>query len=85
MTAQSVDLANVFSVEGKGIKLDTAEAVAEYVKHLQGMATVEEIRLSGSSYGIEATRAIADALKTKTTIKVRRSIPSSIHSSRSCT
>ena len=72
MTAQTPDLSTtgVFSIEGKGLKLDTAESVEEYVKQLQSLTSLEEVRLSGSSYGIDATKALAAALKSKLSLRV---------------
>ncbi|KAI9138044.1 hypothetical protein BKA69DRAFT_1031828 [Paraphysoderma sedebokerense] len=59
----------VFSIEGQGLKLNTAEDVAEFVQQIAEMDNLKEIRLSGNTFGIEAAVAIAEALKKKSTIE----------------
>jgi hypothetical protein len=63
-------MTTVFSLEGKTLKLNTAEDVAPYVKELDAIENLEEIRLSGNTLGVEASKAIAAALKKKDSIKV---------------
>jgi Ran GTPase-activating protein 1 len=60
----------VFSLEGKGLKLDTAADVEPHIKPLREMEDVEEVRLQGNTVGIEAAAALADILKTKKTLQV---------------
>lgn len=60
----------VFSLEGKGLKLDTAADVEPHIKALREMEDVEEVRLQGNTVGIEAAAALADILKTKKTLQV---------------
>ncbi|KFY19908.1 hypothetical protein V491_04124, partial [Pseudogymnoascus sp. VKM F-3775] len=59
----------VFSLEGKGIKFDTAEDVEPHIKELREMEDVEEVRLQGNTVGIEAAAAFADVLRTKKTLQ----------------
>ena len=61
---------NVFSIEGKGLKLDTAEDVEEFVNSILEIENLEQVTLSGNTFGVEAAQAIAEALKGKNTIKV---------------
>ncbi|KFZ10342.1 hypothetical protein V502_08183 [Pseudogymnoascus sp. VKM F-4520 (FW-2644)] len=60
----------VFSLEGKGIKFNTAEDVEPHIKALREMDDVEEVRLQGNTVGIEAAAAFADVLRTKKTLQV---------------
>jgi Ran GTPase-activating protein 1 len=61
----------VFSIVGKGLKLNTAEDVQEFVDTINQMDDLEVIKLSGNTIGVEAGQALAEALKTKTKLKVR--------------
>ncbi|KFX85922.1 hypothetical protein O988_09850 [Pseudogymnoascus sp. VKM F-3808] len=60
----------VFSLEGKGIKFNTAEDVEPHIKALREMEDVEEVRLQGNTVGIEAAAAFADVLRTKKSLQV---------------
>ncbi|CAI2183072.1 8261_t:CDS:2 [Funneliformis geosporum] len=60
----------VFSIEGKGLKLDTAEDVQEFVTSILEIENLEQVTLSGNTFGVEAAQAIAGALKKKNTIKI---------------
>ncbi|KAL1925557.1 uncharacterized protein VTP21DRAFT_440 [Calcarisporiella thermophila] len=64
----STDL-NQMLLEGRGLKLNTAEDVREFVEQLM-QQDVEEIRLSGNTIGVEAAEALAGALKHKKHIKI---------------
>ncbi|KAG0745459.1 hypothetical protein G6F57_002140 [Rhizopus arrhizus] len=59
----------VFSIVGKGLKLNTAEDVQEFVDTINQMDDLEVIKLSGNTIGVEAGQALAEALKTKTKLK----------------
>lgn len=60
---------SVFSVEGKGVKFNTA---AEIEPFLSGLTEdVTEIRLSGNTFGVEASKALAAALENKHKLEVR--------------
>ncbi|KAL5347347.1 Ran GAP Rna1 [Pseudogymnoascus australis] len=60
----------VFSLEGKGIKFNSAEDVEAHIKPLREMEDVEEVRLQGNTVGIEAAAAFADVLRTKKSLQV---------------
>ena len=64
----------VFSIEGKGLKLDSAEDVEPHIKALRENAVVEEVRLAGNTLGIEASKALGAVLETKKTLKVTSSV-----------
>lgn len=61
----------VFSIAGKGLKLNTAQDVQEFVETIEQMPNLEVIELSGNTLGVEASQALAQALKTKTHLKVK--------------
>lgn len=60
----------VFSLEGKALKLDTAEDLEKHIKALREMDDVEEIRLQGNTLGIEACRVLGEVLETKKTLQI---------------
>lgn len=66
----------IFSLEGKGLKLTTAEDVEPHIKALRDMDNVEEVHLQGNTLGIEACRVIGEVLETKKSIKVCLTIES---------
>jgi Ran GTPase-activating protein 1 len=60
----------VFSLEGKGLKLDTAEDIEPHIKELRENPNVEEVRLLGNTLGIGASEALAKVLETKKKLQV---------------
>ncbi|OMJ23879.1 Ran GTPase-activating protein 1, partial [Smittium culicis] len=50
---------NVFSIEGKGLKLTTAEDIKEYVEQIKNHENLTEIILSGNTIGSEAAKELA--------------------------
>ncbi|KAJ2799638.1 Ran GAP Rna1 [Coemansia guatemalensis] len=60
----------IYSLEGKGLKLTTAEDIAPYLEELRNVAILEELRLNGNTIGAEAATALAETLKTKETLKI---------------
>jgi hypothetical protein len=66
----------VFSIEGKGLKLNTAEDVQPFVDTILQMDDLQEIRLSGNTIGVEAGKALASALQSRKNIKVNHLFPS---------
>lgn len=59
-----------YSLAGKGLKLDTEQDVDEYVKAIRGMEDMTHIVFSGNTFGVDASKAIALALKEKHSIQV---------------
>ncbi|KAF9431127.1 hypothetical protein BGZ94_008902 [Podila epigama] len=59
-----------FSIEGRGLKLDTAEQVQEFIDTIAGMDKLENVILSGNTFGVEACKALAAALAKKPLLKV---------------
>lgn len=62
----------VFSIVGRGLKLNTADQVKEFVETIEQMPDLEVIQLSGNTIGVEASQALAEALKSKTKLKVKK-------------
>lgn len=60
----------IFSIVGKGLKLNTSEDVKVFVDTIAQMEDLKEIRLGGNTIGVEAGQALADILKTRSTLKV---------------
>lgn len=61
----------VFSIVGKGLKLNTAADVKEFVDTIEKMEDLQVIKLSGNTIGVEAGQALGEALKSKSKLKVR--------------
>ncbi|KAA8911352.1 hypothetical protein TRICI_003837 [Trichomonascus ciferrii] len=53
----------VFSLNGKGLKLDSAEDIQPHLDELKKLQNVTEIDLVGNTYGIEASKALGEAVK----------------------
>ncbi|KAJ2698130.1 Ran GAP Rna1 [Coemansia sp. IMI 209128] len=60
----------IYSLEGKGLKLTTAEDIEPYLEELRNVENLEELRLNGNTIGAEAAEALASVLKTKPTLKI---------------
>jgi len=60
----------IFSLEGKGLKLDTTQAIEPHIKDLKENNDVEEVRLLGNTLGIGASEALAKVLETKKKLQV---------------
>lgn len=60
----------VFSLEGKGLKLDTAEDLEPHIADLKAMGDVEEVRILGNTLGVGACKRLGEVLSTKKTLKV---------------
>jgi Ran GTPase-activating protein (RanGAP) involved in mRNA processing and transport len=64
-------MSKLFSLEGKGLKLTTAEDIEPHIQALKENNDVEEVRFLGNTLGIEACEALAKVLETKKSLKVR--------------
>ncbi len=65
-----MDSSSVFSLEGKGLRLETASDIESHLQALRDNANVREVRLGGNTLGVEACKALADVLKTKESLEV---------------
>lgn len=70
-----VNMSKLFSLEGKGLKLTTAEDIEPHIQALKENNDVEEVRFLGNTLGIEACEALAKVLETKKSLKVRLNLP----------
>jgi hypothetical protein len=61
----------IFSLEGKGLKLDTADDINPHIEPLRSNPDIEEVRFQGNTLGTEACEALAKVLSTKKHLKVR--------------
>ncbi|KAI1407477.1 RNI-like protein [Hypoxylon sp. FL1857] len=60
----------VFSLEGRVLKLDTAEDLEKHIGPLRAMDDVEEVRILGNTLGVEACKLLGEVLATKKSLKV---------------
>lgn len=60
----------IFSIEGKGLKLTTAEDIEPHIQDLKANDQVEEVKFLGNTLGVEASEALAKVLETKKNLKV---------------
>ncbi|KAK7028121.1 Ran GAP Rna1 [Paramarasmius palmivorus] len=60
---------SIFSLQGRGLKLDTRDDMAKELKGIDA-AIIEEIHLGGNTIGVDASLELADFLKKAIKIKV---------------
>lgn len=67
----------IFSLEGKGLKLDTAEDLEPHVAPLRSQ-DVEEVRILGNTLGVGACKSLGEILATKKNLRVCTCSPVSL-------
>lgn len=65
-----VSSTKIFSLEGKSLKLDTAEDLEPHVADLKAMEDVEEVRMLGNTLGVGACKRLGEILATKKSLQV---------------
>ncbi|KAL5888980.1 Ran GAP Rna1 [Pyricularia oryzae] len=60
----------VFTLEGRALKLDTAEDLDAHIAALKAMDDVEEVRILGNTLGIGACKRLGEVLSTKNNLQV---------------
>jgi Ran GTPase-activating protein 1 len=60
----------VFSLEGKGLKLNTAEEIEAEIKPLFENTDYTEVRLGGNTYGVSASERLASALAAQKNLQI---------------
>lgn len=60
----------VFSLEGQGLKLDTAQDIEPHIKPLLESTSITEVRLPGNTLGVGASEALAKALERQKNLEV---------------
>ncbi|EED18591.1 ran GTPase activating protein 1 (RNA1 protein) [Talaromyces stipitatus ATCC 10500] len=63
-------MAKIFSLDGKGLKLDTAEDIETHAKPLLEDTTFTEVHLGGNTIGVAASERLAAALATQKNLQV---------------
>ncbi|KAI5249806.1 RNI-like protein [Aureobasidium subglaciale] len=63
-------MAKTFSLEGRGLKLDSAADMDKHIAELKSNNDVEEVIFVGNTLGIQACEALAKVLENKKKIKV---------------
>jgi Ran GTPase-activating protein 1 len=61
----------ILSLAGRQLKLNSSDDVQPYVDQAGDLREVEELDLSGNSFGVGAVTAICDAMKQMPSLKVR--------------
>lgn len=64
----------IFSLQGRGLKLDTRADIAPYLAE-HDPAVIEEIHFGGNTIGIEAAESLAEFLKKTEVLKVCATSP----------
>jgi Ran GTPase-activating protein 1 len=60
----------VYSIEGKSLKLNTAEDVKQFCEEIKALKGLTEIKLSGNTFGVDAAKAIAQAMRDQEELRV---------------
>lgn len=60
----------IFSLEGKGLKLDNAADLEPHIADLRAMDDVEEVRILGNTLGVGACKLLGEVLATKKNLSV---------------
>jgi Ran GTPase-activating protein 1 len=63
----------IFSLEGRGLKLTTADDLEPHIADLRAMADIEEVHMLGNTLGVGACKLLGEVLATKKTLRVSRS------------
>jgi Ran GTPase-activating protein 1 len=63
-------MAKIFSISGKGLKLDTAADIETHAKPLLEDTTFTEVHLGGNTLGVEASERLATALAAQKNLQV---------------
>jgi Ran GTPase-activating protein 1 len=59
-----------FTIKAATLKFDTREDILPYLKPLIESTDVEQVHLSGNTYGVEACQCIGEILSTKKNLRV---------------
>ncbi|KAJ4297257.1 Ran GAP Rna1 [Collariella sp. IMI 366227] len=60
----------IFSLEGRGLKLDTAEDLEAHIADLRAIDDLEEVHMLGNTLGVGACKLLGEVLATKKTLRV---------------
>lgn len=59
----------LFSLEGKGLKFDSAADLEAHIADLRS-TDVEEVKMLGNTFGVEACKLLGEVLSTKKNLQV---------------
>ncbi|KAF2238091.1 ran GTPase activating protein 1 [Viridothelium virens] len=60
----------LFTLEGKGLKLDSEADIEPHIKDLKASNDFEEIRLQGNTIGVDASKALAPVLSSQKNLQI---------------
>lgn len=60
---------SIYSIHGKGLKLDSRADIEPYLREINP-EVLEEIHLGGNTVGVEAAQALAEVLQKATKLRV---------------
>ena len=60
----------IFSLEGRGLKLDTAADLEPHIAGLRSSNDLEEVHILGNTLGVGACQLLGEVLATKKTLRV---------------
>lgn len=60
----------IFSLEGKGLKLDTAADLEPHIADLRASNNLEEVHMLGNTLGVGACELLGQVLAEKKTLRV---------------
>jgi Ran GTPase-activating protein 1 len=69
---------NIFSLQGKGLKLDSRSDMDQWLKDIDP-AVIEEVHFGGNTIGVDAAEALAEFLRKATAIKVMNGLSYLVH------
>lgn len=69
----ATDASKVFSLEGRGLKLDSAADLEPHIAPLRD-SDVEEVRLLGNTFGVGACKLLGSILASKKNLQVWSSL-----------
>lgn len=70
LALETLPQSKIYTLPGKGLKLNTREDFAPYAKEIEAIQDLEEIHVGGHTLGVGACQALADVLKEKKSLKV---------------
>ncbi len=60
----------IFSLEGRGLKLDSAADLEPHIASLRSSNDLEEVHILGNTLGVGACQLLGEVLATKKTLRV---------------
>ena len=70
-TLEMTDQSRIFSIAGRGLKLNTKADIEPHLQALRSIKEVEEVHFGGNTLGVEACEALSEVLVDLKSLKVR--------------